>query len=116
RVFPQIKDGRFLAELLFSGDAPREMSPGQSAETRITLGGASPGLLLPNDAFMGDTGGAWAFVLAPDGRSAQRRKMRVGRRNNSQVEVASGLAPGERVIVSTYARFGAAERLQIVKQ
>jgi HlyD family secretion protein len=115
RVFPQITDGRFLIELLFTGEAPPEMNPGQSAETRITLGGTSPGLILPNDAFLNDTGGAWAFVLAPDGRSAERRKIRVGRRNNSQVEVASGLAPGERVIVSTYARFGKAERLQIAK-
>jgi HlyD family secretion protein len=115
RVFPQIKDGRFLAELLFAGDAPPEMSPGQSAETRITLGGTSPGLILPNDAFLGDTGGTWAFVLTPDGRSAERRKIRVGRRNNSQLEVASGVAPGERVIVSTYAGFGKAERLQIAQ-
>jgi HlyD family secretion protein len=112
RVFPQITDGRFLIESLFTGEAPPEMNPGQSAETRITLGGTSPGLILPNDAFLNDTGGAWAFVLAPDGSSAERRTIRVGRRNNSQVEVASGLVPGERVIVSTYARFGKAERLQ----
>jgi HlyD family secretion protein len=39
----------------------------------------------------------------------------VGRRNNSQVEVASGLTPGERVIVSTYAAYSKAERLQIAK-
>jgi HlyD family secretion protein len=115
RVFPQITDGRFLIELLFTGEAPPEMNPGQSVETRITLGGTSPGLILPNDAFLSDTGGAWALVLAPDGRSAERRKIRVGRRNNSQVEVASGLAPRERVIVSTYAGFGKAERLQIAK-
>jgi HlyD family secretion protein len=115
RVFPQITDGRFLVELLFTGDAPPGMNPGQSAETRITLGGTSPGRILPNDAFLGDTGGAWVFVLAPDGGSAEHRKIRVGRRNNSQVEVASGLAPGERVIVSTYAGFGKAERLQITK-
>jgi HlyD family secretion protein len=115
RVFPQITDGRFLIELLFTGETLPEMSPGQSAETRITLGGTSPGLILPNDAFLNDSGGAWAFVLAPDGRSAERRKIGVGRRNNSQVEVASGLVPGERVIVSTYAGFGKAEWLQIAK-
>lgn len=115
RVFPQITDGRFLAELLFTGDAPPGMNPGQSAETRIALGGTSRGLILPNDAFLADTGGTWAFVLAPNGRSAERRKIRIGRRNSSQVEVASGLASGERVIVSTYARFGSAERLQIDK-
>jgi HlyD family secretion protein len=115
RVFPQITDGRFSIELLFTGEALPEMNPGQSAETRITLGGTSRGLILPNDAFLEDTGGAWAFVLAPDGRSAERRKIRIGRRNNSQAEAAAGLAPGERVIVSTYSGFGKAERLQIAK-
>jgi HlyD family secretion protein len=115
RVFPQITDGRFMIELMFSGETPPEMNPGQSAETRLTLGGASPGLILPNDAFLNDTGGAWVFVLARDGRSAERRGIRIGRRNNSQVEVASGLAPGEQVIASTYARFGRAERLQIAQ-
>jgi HlyD family secretion protein len=113
RVFPQITDGRFLIELLFTADAPPEMNPGQSAETRITLGGTSRGLILPNDAFLSDTGGAWVFVLSPNGRSAERRKIRIGRRNNSQLEVASGLAAGEQVIVSTYSGFGKAERLQI---
>jgi HlyD family secretion protein len=115
RVFPQITDGRFLIELLFIGETPPEMSPGQSAETRITLGGTSPGLILPNDEFLNDSGGTSVFVLAPDGRSAERRRARVGRRNNNQVEVTSGLAPGERVIVSTYAGFGKAERLRIAE-
>jgi HlyD family secretion protein len=115
RVFPQIKDGRFLIELLFTNEAPGGMNPGQSAETRLALGETSPGLILPNDAFLNDSGGTWVFVLSRDGRTAERRTIRVGRRNNSQVEVASGLAPGERVIVSTYAGFGKADRLQIAK-
>ena len=113
RVFPQIKDGRFLAELLFTDEAPPEMSPGQSAETRITLGGTSTASDSPNDAYLDDTGGTWVFVLAPDGRAAERRTIRVGRRNTNQVEVTSGLAAGERVIVSSYARWGNAQRLQI---
>lgn len=115
RVFPQIKDGRFSIELVFTNEAPSVMNPGQSAETRITLGGTAPGLLLPSDVFLNDSGGTWVFVLARDGRTAGRRTIRVGRRNNSQVEVASGLAPGERVIVSSYATYGKAERLQIAK-
>jgi HlyD family secretion protein len=98
---------------LDAGEAPPGTSPGESVETLITLGGTSPGLILPNDAFLGDTGGTSAFVLASDGRSAERHEIRVGRHNSSQVEVASGLPPGERVIVSTYAGFGKAERLQI---
>ena len=160
RVFPQVTDGRFAIELLFTHEAPAGLSPGQSAETRIELGEAgvaqatkpqsglgeatagqatqaqsglgeagtgqsaqmqirlgegSSRLLLPNDAFLNDTGGTWVFVVAPDGRTAERRSIRVGRHNDSQVEVAAGLAPGERVIVSAYAPFGKAERLEIAR-
>jgi len=116
RVFPQIKNGRFSIELLFAGALPSGLSPGQSAEMRIALGETSPGLILPNDSFINDTGGAWVFVVWADGSGAQRRKVRVGRRNNRQVEVADGLAEGERVIVSSYATFGKAEQLQIIDQ
>jgi HlyD family secretion protein len=112
-VFPQIKEGHFSTELAFADAAPNGMSPGQSLETRITLGEASAGLILPDDAFLNDSGGTWVFVVGRDGKTAERRAIRVGRRNNSQVEVASGLAPGERVIVSTYAAYGNAHELQI---
>jgi len=85
-VFPQIKEGRFATELAFADAAPSGMRPGQSLETRITLGEASAGLILPDDAFLNDSGGAWVFVVARDGKTAERRTIRVGRRNNSQVQ------------------------------
>jgi HlyD family secretion protein len=113
RVFPQVKDGRFSIELAFASEAPEGMSPGQSVETRLALGEARAGPILPNDAFLNDSGGSWVFVLAPDGRTAERRTIRIGRHNDSQVEVASGLAPGERVIVSACAAYGKSDRLQI---
>jgi HlyD family secretion protein len=116
RIFPQIEDGRFSVELLFVHDPPpTEMGPGQSLETHITLGETSPGLILPDDAFLNDTGGSWVFVLSAGGETAERRAIRVGRRNNSQLEVSSGLKSGERVIVSAYAPFGNAQRLQITQ-
>ena len=115
RVFPQIDAGRFSIELLFTQGSPPELSPGQSAETRITLGATHPGLILPNDEFLNDTSGAWVFVLTRDGRAAERRNVHLGRRNNSQVEVLSGVAAGEGVIVSGYAPYAHAERLQLTR-
>ena len=115
RIYPQIKDGRFSVELAFDQEQPREMSPGQGVEVLVTLGGATPALLLPNDAFMNDSGGAWAFVVGGSDATAERRAIRTGRRNNGQVEVMSGLAAGERVVVSSYANFGKASRLQFTQ-
>jgi HlyD family secretion protein len=113
RVFPQIKDGRFSIELLFVAEPPTDMRPGQSADTRLTLGESSAALLAPNDAWLDDSGGGWIFVVTRGGDTAERRAIRVGRRNNSQVEIVDGLAAGERVVVSGYQRFGKSEQLQI---
>jgi len=115
RVYPQIREGRFTVELTFEKAQPQALSPGQSVEAHITLGESANGLLLPNDAFVNDSGGAWAFVVGQDGASAERRTVRIGRRNNSQIEILSGLAAGDRVIVSSYAVYGKAERLQFIK-
>lgn len=114
-VFPQITEGRFAIELVFTHGQPPRLSPGQGLDTQVTLGEPAPALLLPNDAFANDSGAAWVFVLAPDGASAQRRAIKAGRRNNRQIEVLAGLAPGERVIVSSYAAFARAQRLQLTK-
>ena len=115
RIYPQIKDGRFSVELAFEKEPPRGMNPGQGVEVLVTLGGATSALLLPNDAFMNDSGGAWVFVADASDAAAERRAIRTGRRNNGQVEVMSGLAAGERVVVSSYANFGKASRLQLTK-
>lgn len=112
RIYPQVKDGRFTLELSFAGNPNPALRPGQAVEATVTLGGAKRALLLPNDAFATDGAGAWAYVLDADSGGATRKALRLGRRNNEQVEVAAGLAAGERVIVSTYGGFGAAPHLQ----
>ncbi|RSZ58423.1 efflux RND transporter periplasmic adaptor subunit [Massilia atriviolacea] len=113
RIYPQIKEGRFTLELAFANGQPETLNPGQGAEALVTLGGASAALLLPNDAYIDDSGGVAVYVLDKDGKTAERRALRSGRRNNSQLEVLGGLAPGERVIVSSYAPYGKAARLQL---
>ncbi len=114
-VYPQIKDGRFTVEMVFTQGQPDGLSPGQGLDAQITLGEPAQALLLPNGAFVNDSGAAWVFVLGPDGELAERRAIRAGRRSNNQIEVLSGLAAGEKVIVSSYAAFAMASRLQLTK-
>ncbi len=114
-IYPQIKDGRFAIEMTFAKNRPEVLSPGQSLDVAITLGEPTPANLLPNGAFINDTGGTWAFVLGRDGRTCERRDIKIGRRNNSQIEILSGLTAGEQVIVSSYASFSKSNRLQLLK-
>ena len=82
---------------------------------RVELGGAAHGVMLPNGPFYQDTGGNWVFVVAPDGRYADRRNVRLGRRNPDLVEVVDGLKPGEKVIVSGYEAFQKMDRVEFEK-
>ncbi|AXA92887.1 efflux RND transporter periplasmic adaptor subunit [Massilia sp. YMA4] len=112
RVYRQVKERRFSAELLFERQPPA-LQPGMSVDVRLTLGEPRQALVLPAGAYLNDSGGAWVYALAADGRVASRRAVQTGRRNASQVEVLGGLAAGERVIVSAYAPYGQAERLRL---
>lgn len=112
-VFPQIREGRFTAEMVFTKDQPAVISPGQSLDAQLTLGQSVPALLLPTGAFVNDTGGAWVFVVDKASGRAEKRPVRLGRRNNSHVEVLSGLAAGEQVIISSYGPFGKAEQIHV---
>lgn len=114
-IYPQIKEGRFTIELVFTKEQPPVLSPGQSLDAQVTLGEPGKATLLPNGAYLNETGGAWVFVVGRDGETVTRRAIRGGRRSNTQVEVLAGLAPGEQVIVSSYAAFEKTERLQLTK-
>lgn len=113
RIYPQIVQGRFAIELLFSEAQPAQLSPGQGLDTQIALGEPKPALILPNGAFINETGGVWVYVLGAGTNNAARRNIKIGRRSNTQIEILEGLKAGEKVIVSSYAGFGQAERLQL---
>lgn len=113
RVYPQVKNGTFKVDLLFDGPTPTGLLRGQTLQGRLSLGADQVGLVMPTGAFLERTGGDWAFVLAPDGRSAYRRHIKIGRRNAEQLEVLTGLQPGERVITSDYGGLDRYERIDL---
>ncbi len=115
KIYPQVQNGQFEVDLQFVGDEPQQIQRGQTMQARLTLGDPSPALLIPNGSFYNDTGGNWVFVVTPDGRSAEKRNVRLGRRNSEFVEVLEGLEPGEKVITSPYTGFTDKTRLDLTK-
>ena len=116
KIYPQVRNGVFQVDLQFLGQEPADLQRGQTVQIRLTLGDPAPALMIPNGAFYDETGGNWIFVVAPDGRSAVRRNVRLGRRNADFIEVLSGLDPGERVITSPYTGFAERDRLSLSTQ
>ena len=112
KIYPQVANGTFRVDLHFGNQAPQGIHTGQAVDMRLELGGTAPASLLPNGPFYQDTGGRWVFVVAPDGRSAARRSVHIGRRNPDYVEVLEGLQQGEKVIVSGYEAFQNVDRVE----
>lgn len=110
-VLPQVQNGQFQVEMIFPGELPKNIRPGQTLQIKLSLSDRNTALLLPKGSFYQKTGGNWIYVVS--GNTAVKRDIQLGRQNPSYYEVLGGLQPGEAVIVSGYELFGDAEVLEL---
>ncbi|MEM7276800.1 MAG: efflux RND transporter periplasmic adaptor subunit [Pseudomonadota bacterium] len=113
KIYPEVANGQFEADLAFNAQAPVNIRRGQTVQMRLSLGDSSEALLIPNGAYYQDTGGNWLFVVAPSGDKAVRRNVRLGRRNAQFIEVLDGLEAGEQLIISPYTDFVDVQRITL---
>jgi len=59
KILPEVRDGRFSVEMVFSGKKPQNMRTGQTYFVRLQLGSPQKSLLLPRGSFFQKTGGQW---------------------------------------------------------
>jgi HlyD family secretion protein len=100
KQYAEVRDRQFKVDLVFLGDVPKSVRRGQSLQLRLAIGASSTGLVVANGPFYEDTGGQWAFVV--NDQQANRRAIKLGRRNPESVEVLEGLIAGDKVITSSY--------------
>lgn len=112
KVYPEVTDGTFKADLKIDGSLPDNIRVGQTYYINLLLGEPVEAVLVPRGAFFQSTGGHKAFVLSEDGKSASLRDIKIGRQNPQYYEVLEGLEPGERIITSSYKDFGTANKIQ----
>lgn len=116
KIYPTVRNGEFEIDLAFIGDEPGGIQRGQTIQTKLTLGDPVPATLIPAGSFYNDTGGNWVFVVSPDGDSAEKRNVRLGRRNSQFIEVLDGLQPGEKVVTSPYTGLTDKDQLDIASK
>jgi HlyD family secretion protein len=113
RVYPKVTNGTFTVDLAFRDATPAGLLPGQALQGKLALGADRTATILPIGAFLERSGGDWIFILATDGKSALRHTIKIGRRNDEQVEVLSGIAVGERAIISDYTGLERIDRIDL---
>ncbi len=116
KIYPNVEKGQFEIDMQFVDATPADLRRGQTIQSKLTLGDAQQALLIPNGSFFQDTGGQWIFVVSPDGNTAIKRTVKLGRRNTHYIEVLDGLEAGESVITSPYSGFRDIDQLVLNKK
>ena len=111
KVYPEVRNGQFQVDLLFTGEKPENIRTGQTYRINIELGQPEVRIQIPKGGFFSTTGGQWIYVVDPSGQFAEKRSIRTGRENPRFYEILEGLEPGEKVINSSYSTFGDNDKL-----
>lgn len=111
KVVPEVKDRAFQVDLTFTGELPENLRIGKSMRVQVELGQPETATVIPRGDFFSATGGRWIFLVTEDRKRAVRTPIQIARQNPTQFEVAEGLKPGDRIVVSGYSAFGEAEEI-----
>ncbi len=115
KVFSQILNNTFQVDMEFMGEVPQGIRRGQTLQIVLALSDETVAILLPKGGFFQQTGGNWIFKLTPDGKTAVRQDIVLGRQSIDYYEVLQGLNPGDKVITSSYENYGTIQELVLKK-
>jgi HlyD family secretion protein len=113
RIDPAAQQGTFGVDVAFEGELPASARPDMSVDGTIEIERLNDVLYVsrPNYGSAGQTIGL--FVVAPDGKTAERTQVRLGQTSVNHVEIVSGLQRGQRVILSDMQQVDAHNRVRI---
>jgi HlyD family secretion protein len=106
KIYPQVSNGAFEADMIFTGKSPQGIKRGQSVSMRLQLSAEEEAVLLARGGFYQTTGGNWVYLLDPATGNAIKQSVRLGRQNPNFYEVLEGLKPGDKVITNSYDNYG----------
>ncbi|WP_163858138.1 efflux RND transporter periplasmic adaptor subunit [Paenibacillus elgii] len=94
-------------------NAESKLKPGMKAQVLVTEEADQMVVTVPTTAIVREGGETFAFVLVGD--SAEKRKVALGRLNETIQEVLSGLKEGEQLIISGQNQLKDKEKVQLAK-
>jgi HlyD family secretion protein len=115
KVFQEIVNGQFSADMYFVGPVPQGIRKGQTLQITLNLSDPTTALLLPRGGFFQQTGGNWIFKVSEDGKTAYKTDIQINRQSPDYYELTSGLKEGDKVITSSYETYGNNEVLVLKK-
>jgi HlyD family secretion protein len=110
-VSPQVVNGEVVGRLRFAGDAPEGLRQNQRLTARVVLDERPDSLMVERGPFLEVSGGRYAYFV--EAGVAERRPVETGVASLNAVEILSGAAAGDRMVVSGVEAFGDAGSVRL---
>jgi HlyD family secretion protein len=113
RIDPSVQNGTRTVDVALDGDLPAGAVPDLSVDGTIDLERIPNGLFVSRPAFGEEKSTIAIFKLEPDGKTASRVQVNVGRSSVNSIEILRGLQAGDQVILSDMSRWDQYERIRL---
>jgi len=113
RIDPGAQGGTVAVDVAIEGVLPRGARPDLSVDATIEIERLPNVLYVGRPADGSSEATVGLFVLGPDGHTATRTPVQLGRGSVNTIEVLSGLKVGDQVILSEMSRWDAVARVRL---
>jgi len=116
RIDPAVQNGTVTVDVELLGGLPQGARPDLSVDGTIDLDRMTDVLYVGRPAIGNENSTISLFRLAPDGKTATRVPVKVGRASVNSIQVIEGLQVGDKVILSDMSRWDFADRVKLQSQ
>jgi HlyD family secretion protein len=109
-ISPEVQQSEVRGRVRFAGDLPPGVRQNQRVNVRLVLDQRDDVLKVERGAFT--NAGSFAYVV--EGDMARRRPVQIGAMSMGEVEIVSGLAAGETIVVSSVEDFAGVPEARLV--
>lgn len=113
RIDPSVVNGTVTVDVRLDGVLPPGARPDLSVDGTIDLERISDVLYVGRPAFGQEKSTVGIFKLEPDGRTAVRAQVKLGRSSVNTVEILQGLKEGDQVVLSDMSRWDSYDRVRL---
>jgi len=104
RIDPSVLNGTRTVDVTLDGALPTGAVPGLSVDGTIELAHLHDVLYVGRPAFGNENSTISLFRIDPNGKTATRVQVQVGKASTTEIQILSGLNEGDRVILSDMSR------------
>jgi multidrug efflux pump subunit AcrA (membrane-fusion protein) len=113
RIDPAVVNGTVTVDVELEGALPQGARPDLSVDGTIDLDRMANVLYVGRPAFGNENSTISLFKLSPDGTTAVRVPVKVGKASVNAIQVIEGLQSGDTVILSDMSRWDNTDRIRL---